>query len=284
MCVLRNPRKHLCFSVSPCSGFKPQVSLNISPPQQLGWGGAVLRPCPLSPEKCPLKNPKPPPKMMPCFKSNRGYFSARAQFTAAACRPDIVARVEGFLELTREQGSFRMGLSPTRLGHHGCHGLGLPRAPSPARGECFKGHPGIKSQYTLQTLFLIACHFLPDCLHPCPLDSKLTCGSPCCREAPSKVCFSFCRNPRCLGEWQSSSLGPLVVGWVVTSWRGGSSSQDRKERLDGDIRGLSEGIWQAWCRGKKARGGSWSPGVWLPGSLASGNWKINVKYILISNI
>ena len=206
MCVLRNPRKHLCFSVSPCSGFKPQVSLNISPPQQLGWGGAVLRPCPLSPEKCPLKNPKPPPKMMPCFKSNWGYFSSQAQFTAAACRPAIVARVEGFLELTREQGSFRVGLSPTRLGRHGCHGLGLPRAPSPARGECFKGHPGIKSQYTLQTLFLIACHFLPDCPHPCPLDSRLTCGSPCCREAPSKVCFSFCRNPRCLGEWQPHIL------------------------------------------------------------------------------
>ena len=41
--------------------------------------------CPLSPEKCPLKNPKPPPKMMPCFKSDWGYFSAQAQLTAATC-------------------------------------------------------------------------------------------------------------------------------------------------------------------------------------------------------
>lgn len=132
-------------------------------------GAAVLRPCPLSPEKCPLKNPKPPPKMMPCFKFNWGYFSAQAQLTAATCRPDIIARVAGFLELTREQGSFRVGLSPTWLGHHGCHGLGLPRAPSLASGECFKGHPGIKSQLHAANAVSYCLPFSPKLSTPSPL-------------------------------------------------------------------------------------------------------------------
>ena len=167
--------------------------------------------CPLSPEKCPLKNPKPPPKMMPCFKSDWGYFSAQAQLTAATCSQGC-----GIPRPDEGAGLFPCGSESHMAGPSWVFMVwDTSGPPSPAHAVCFKGHLGTKNQYTLQTLLLIACHFLPDCWHPRPFESKLTCGSPWCREAMSKVCFSFCRNPHCLGECQPHFLFPGPPGGGV---------------------------------------------------------------------
>ena len=95
MSVLRNPRKHLCYSISPFFWFKPQVPLSNTPREQLGWrqgsgsgrsGAQVLFP---EPRELTSRESQTSPRMMPYFKSDWGYFCARAQNTPASCRLDV---------------------------------------------------------------------------------------------------------------------------------------------------------------------------------------------------
>lgn len=266
MSVLRNPRKHLCYSVSPCSWFKPQVSLNISPPEQLGWGrgsgagrsSAQVLPVPWARRRARSRIPNLPPKWCPVSNPTGDIFLPRPGLPHP--HADLISQPELW-----DEGA---GLSLCGSESHmaGPSWSGTPQGPLHLPVECVSEvtqGPRVSTRCKHCFFLLVIFSLTVDTL--APLKANWPVGLLAAEEPWAGSASPSAETPAAWGDANltSSSLGPLVVGWVVAS-----SSQNRTKRPDGDRRGFSEGIWHAWCRGKKPWGWGLKSRrltVWFPG-------------------
>lgn len=285
MSVLRNPRKHLCYSVSSCSQFKPQVSLNISSPEQLWWGrgsgagrsAAQVLPVPWA-QRSALSRSQTSPQNDAMFQIRFGIFFCSGPAYCSHMQPGL-----------RDSSTWRRSRAlsvwvwvPHGWAIMGVHGLGHFRAPFTCPCCVFQRSPGDQKSVHAANTASYCLSFSPWLLTPSPPWKQTDLWVSLVQRSREQGLLLLLQKPPLPGGMPTS----LPLPWAPWWWGGWSLPHPRTER-----RGQME-ICEDFLRasgmpgaeGKSPGGGDWSPGVWLPGSLASGNWKISVKYIVISKI